>query len=227
MHFHIAATYLKQFSNDPSKGRKSIVRVYNKKKKIEQELKVESIGINKSAFSNQTEKFHSFLESKYHNVVDLISLKEPKQVSDEVVKETLMVIFDFILRSKEIYDKIIQIYSKLPLLVKVHGDNPWHTSDIIPRLYFELIQRRKYPAGIKSFNKDVFITCDNPVIVDRLLPYGSLYLLPIDRRHIFCLGYYKEPSGFNYFEEYIKNCIIFPEKINKQLKNQANTFIIL
>ena len=138
-----------------------------------------------------------------------------------------MVIFDFILRRKENYYEIIRLYQEHPDLVKIYGDNPWHTSDLIPRLYFELIQKRKYPAGIKSFKKDTFITFDNPVMVERLLPYGSLYLLPIDRRHIFCFGYNQNQSGFNYLEEYIRNCIIHPKKINDQLKKQANTFIIL
>ncbi len=64
MHFYIPATYLKHFSTDSSKGRKSMVRVYNKKLKKEQTLTVENIGLNKSAFGEETEKFHCFLESK-------------------------------------------------------------------------------------------------------------------------------------------------------------------
>ena len=92
-----------------------------------------------------------------------------------------MAIFDFILRSNINYDKITQIYNHFPELVNIYGDNPWHTPDIIPHIFFDLIQRRKYPAGIRSFPKDTFITCDYPIIVERHLPSGSLYLLPIDR----------------------------------------------
>lgn len=45
MHFHIAATYSKAFSTDPSQGRKLIIHFYNKKLKKEQTLTVENIGI--------------------------------------------------------------------------------------------------------------------------------------------------------------------------------------
>ena len=227
MHFYIAATYLKHFSVDPSKGRKSVVLVYNKKLKKEQTLTVENIGLNKSAFGDETEKFHSFLENKYDNIIDLISLQDSAMIDEEKVKNTIMAIFDFILRSEINYDGITKIYNKFPELVKIFGDNPWHTPDIIAQIFFELIQRRKYPAGIRSFSEDTFITCDNPVIVERHLPYGTLYLLPIDRRHIFYLGYYIEESSFSYFENYNKKCQVFPNKINEQLKKQAMTFIIL
>ena len=103
MHFYIAATYLKHFSADPSKGRKSLVRVYNKKLKKEQTLTVENIGINKSAFGDDTGKFHSFLESKYDNIIDLISLQDSAMIDEGKVKDTIMAVFDFILRSENNY----------------------------------------------------------------------------------------------------------------------------
>lgn len=227
MHFYIAATYLKHFSADPSKGRKSIVRVYNKKLKKEQTLTVENIGINRSAFGAETEKFLCFLESKYDNIIELISIQDSAITDEEKVKETIMAIFDFILRSKINYEGITQIYNRFPDLMKIFGDNPWHTPDLIAQIFFELVQRRKYPAGIRSFSEDTFITCDNPIIIERHRPYGSLYLLPIDRRHLFYLGYYIEESSFNYFENYIQKCQVFPNKINEQLKKQVKTFIIL
>ncbi len=227
MHFHIAATYLKHFSADPSKGRKSMVRVYNKKLKKEQTLTVENIGLNKNAFGEETEKFHSFLESKYDTIMDLISLRDSVNFEEERVKNTLMAIFDFILRNKVNYEGIKRHYNNFPELVEIFGDDPWHTPDIIAQIFFELIQKRKYPAAIRTFSEDTFITCDNPIIIERHLPYGTLYLLTIDRRHIFYMGYYIYESGFNYFENYIQNCRVFPNKINEQLKRQANIFIIL
>ena len=227
MHFYIAATYLKHFSADPSKGRKSVVRVYNKKLKKEQNLTVENIGIDKSAFGAETEKFHSFLEGKYDNITDLISLQDSTMIDEEKVQNSIMAIFDFILRCETNYDGITRIYNNFPELVKIFGDDPWHTPDIIPQIYFELIKRRKYPAIIRSFSEDTFITCDNPIIIERLKPYGSLYLLPIDRKHLLLLGYCIEESGFTYFEKYIQQCQVFPNKINEQLKSQAKTFIIL
>ncbi len=227
MHFHIAATYLKHFSADPSKGRKSRVRVYNKKLKEEQTLTVENIGINKKAFGDETENFHCFLEKKYDSIMDLISLGNSTNFNEEKVKNTLMAIFDFILRNNVNYEGIKRIHKNFPELVNIYGDDPWHTPDIIAQIFFDLIQRRKYPAAIRTFSEDTFITCDNPVIIERHLPHGTLYLLPIDRRHIFYMGYYMYESGFRYFENYIQKCQVFPNKINEQLKRQANTFIIL
>ena len=195
--------------------------------KKEQNLTVENIGLDKSAFGAETEKFHSFLEGKYDNIIDIISLQNSTMISEEKVQNTIMAIFDFILRCEINYSGITRIYNDFPDLVKIFGDDPWHTSDIIPQIYFDLIQRRKYPAAIRSFSDDTFVTCDNPIIIERHKPYGSLYILPIDRKNLFILGYCIEESGFIYFENYIQKCRIFPIKINEQLKKQAKTFIIL
>ena len=82
-------------------------------------------------------------------------------------------------------------------------------------------------TAIYSFkNNDIFITSDNPLVVERH-SFGSIWLLPLDRRHLYLFGYYIGQDNLNQLEQYINNCYINPENINSQIRQQANTFVIL
>ena len=106
MHDSVAATYLKYFSDDPSKGRKSIVKVYNKKLKIEQNLAVSNFPLNKKAFSTEVESFHSAIEKDYDKFTDLISNPYPPSVTEEKIKIGTAVFLNFILRKPLFFKKL-------------------------------------------------------------------------------------------------------------------------
>ena len=187
MHDSVAATYLKYFSDDPSKGRKSIVKVYNKKLKKEQNLAVDSFPLNRKAFSAEVEEFHSTLEKKYDSFTDIISNRYPLSVTEEKMKIGTSVFFNFILRKPLIFNKIKEYHSGHLELIKKYGSDPWHSFELISSLFFELLTKRPYPIKIFLYPEALFITSDDPIVYERH-PFGTIYMLPIDRKHLICLG---------------------------------------
>ncbi len=222
-HIYVPATYLKHFSDNPSKGRKSVLRVFNKKRQMVQNLTVDKIGIKKGAFSKEVEEFHSTFENNYNEFVNLLSTSYIKNINKEKVKDGLMTLFDFILRNKKNYENLQRIYKNFPDLVKIYGEDSWHASEVITKIFFKLIQSRSYPLSFRRFTDEVFKTSDNPIIIYRR-DFGTVYLLPIDRKRIICLGYYQGENYLKYMEYFINNFNVIPKDINKIIKHQAETF---
>ncbi len=226
MHDSVAATYLKYFSDDPSKGRKSIVKVYNKKQKKEQYLTVESFPLNKKAYNKDVEAFHRSIEKDYDKFKDLISDRYPPSVTEERVKIGTAVLFNFILRKPLIFRKLKEFHSRSPELIRTYGDNPWHSVDLISSLFTELLTKRPYPIRVFLYPKANFITSDDPIVYERH-PFGTIYMLPIDRKHLFCLGYYIGEHLLNPLEQHLVLDNFRPKNINIKIKKQARTFYVI
>lgn len=227
-HFHISATYLKHFSRDPSKGRKSIVHVFNKKKQIEQYLPVDQIGIKTGAFSDSIENFNQMIEARYNEFMDLRSIRYPTNITVDRLKNGMMMLFNFIFRTKIMYDYIRKSYRNYPDLIRIYGADPWHSENVVPMIFFELLLKRTYPISIRGYKDDVFITGDNPIVIFRH-PYGfcTVYLLPLDRRHIFCLGYYIKEEQLKFVDIYLNKAEIITGNVNEWIKIQAETHYII
>ena len=225
-HIHTAATYLKHFSNDSSRGRKSIVRVFNKKRLLEQDLPVDVIGIKKGAFSDGVEEFNNIFEKNYDKFVDLMSTRYPHNITEERLEKGMETFFNFIFRNKLNYEHFKKIFKNYPDLVEKYGVDPWHNSEVISNIFSELILKRAYPISIRGFNDDVFITGDNPVVIHRLC-FGTVNYLPIDRKHIFYLGYYDREEYLKFMEYFINKYEVDPERINEWIRYQAETFYII
>ncbi len=227
-HIHVSATYLKHFSFDPSKGRKSIVQVFNKKTQTVQDLPVDKIGIRIGAFSDGMENFHKMFEDRYNEFMDLMKIRFPIDTIIERLKNGMMLVFNYIFRSKIMYDYMKESLRNYPDIIREYGDNPWHSPEILSKVFFELLLKRAYPIIIQVFLDDVFITSDNPVVMFRH-PYGfvTLYLLPLDRKHIFCLGYYLKKEQLRFIDIYFKNVEIIPENVNLWERKQAETHYII
>lgn len=225
-HLHISATYLKHFSRDPSKGRKSIVHVFNKKTQTAQHLPVDKIGIKTGAFSASMEKFHSQFEKRYDEFMDLMT--NPINVTEEKLKIGMMLVFNFLFRSKIMYDYMKESFRNYTDLIRAYGDDPWHSPEAVSSVFFELLVKRAYPIIIREFPDDVLITCDNPVVMFRH-PYGfvTVYLLPLDRTHVFCLGYYLKTEQLRYIDIYFNKVEVIPENLNDWIKLQAETHYII
>ncbi len=227
-HIHTAVTYLKHFSSNPNKGRKSIVHVYNKKLHLEQNLTVDNIGIKIGSFSKEVEEFHEKFEREYNKFMDLMSIRYPPRIAKEKLKIGMMMIFNLVLRSKINYEYIQKSFKNYPDLIRKYGENPWHSPEAISYLQFKLLLKRRYPISIRRFPDEVFITGDNPVVIFRH-PYGigTIYILTLDRKHVFCLGYYLKERELRFLEIYINNAKVIPENINVWIKFQADTHYII
>ncbi|MFX1502134.1 MAG: DUF4238 domain-containing protein [Promethearchaeota archaeon] len=227
-HFHASATYLKHFSEDSSKGRKSKVHVFNKKLNKDQYLPVDKIGIKTGAFGKKIEEFHNLFEKKYDHFRDLISNRYPSNITTDRLKSGMELLFNYIFRTNETYDYLKESYRAYPELVRKYGEDPWHSSEVFPKLFFKLLLKRAYPVTIRGYPEDEFITGDNPIVIFRH-PYKfvTVYLLPIDRRHIFCLGYYLKKEHLRCAEIYINQAEIITENVNVWIKFQADTHYII
>ena len=226
-HLSTAATYLKYFSSDLSKGRKSLINVFNKKTQLKQTLPVKEIGMKRGAFSIEVEKFFDEEFEKYYDkFMDIISTRYPPSIQKERLKYGTMMVINLILRNRENYKEIQRIYKNYPAIVKKYGDNPWHSVEEISDLMSDIMTRRPFPIVIRGFPNDVFITCDNPIIILRQ-DFGTVYLLPIKRTHAFCLGYYISEEHLKYMEIYINKFEIIPEKINALIRHQAETHYVI
>lgn len=225
MHDSVAATYLKYFSDDPSKGRKSIVKVYNKKLKKEQNLTVSSFPLNKKAFSADVESFHEAIEKDYDKFQDLISNRYPPSVTEEKVKIGAAVFFNFILRKPLFFKKLKEIYNNCPELINMYGSDPWHSLEVISSL-FDLLTKRPYPIRIFHYPEASFITSDDPIVYERYT-FGTIYMLPIDRKHLLCLGYYIGEHLLSPLEQYLYAHNFRPENINIKIRKQARTFYVI
>ncbi|KKN23394.1 hypothetical protein LCGC14_0905410 [marine sediment metagenome] len=226
MHDSIAATYLKYFSDDPSKGRKSIVNVYNKKRKIKQNLCVNNFPLNKKAFSMEVESFHYSIEKNYDKFTDLISNRYPPSVIEEKIKIGTAVFFNFLLRKPLIFNKLKEFHSKNPESVNTYGSDPWHSHKLISSLFIELLTKRPYPIRIFLFPEASFITSDDPIVYERH-HFGTIYMLPIDRKHLFCLGYYIGEHLLSPLEQHMDQHNFRPKNINIKIKKQARTFYVI
>ena len=225
-HIHVPATYLKHFSRDPSKGRNSIVRVFNKKRQLKQDLPVNKIGIKKGAFSNDVEQFNKAFEDNHNKFVDLMSIRYPSNITEERLKDGMMIVFNLIFRNKFNYENIKRIFKNQPEVVEKYGEDPWHSSEVISHFFFKLIQKRPFPISIRGFIDEVFITGDNPVVIHRL-PFGSVYFLPIDRKHIFYLGYYDRGEYLKFMEYFIKTFEFNYERINEWIRYKEEILYIV
>ena len=227
LHDSVAATYLKYFSNDPSKGRNSIVKVYNKKEKKEQFLPVSAFPLNKKAFGEEVEKFFSSVEKNYDSFKDLFSNIYHHDELNEKLKVGFSVIFTFILRKPIVYNKIIEYYNSLPNDVKrEYGSDPWQSNEVIFGLFQNLITKRPYPIKIQLYPEASLITSDDPIVYERH-PFGTVYLLPIDRRHLFCIGYSTEDHLTDQITDYINHHNFRLENINIKIKKQARVFYVI
>lgn len=226
MHDSVAATYLKYFSDDPSRGRNSIVKVYNKKLKIKQNLAVKNFPLNRKAFSTEVESFHSCIEKNYDSFIDLISGHYPPSVKEEKIKIGTAVLFNFILRKPLIYNKIKEFHSNSPELINKYGSDPWHSSKLISSLFIELLTKRSYPIRIFLYPEAFFITSDDPIVYERH-SFGTIYMLPIDRKHLVCLGYYIGEHLLNQLEQYLDQHDFRPKNINIKIRKQARTFYVI
>ena len=71
------------------------------------------------------------------------------------------------------------------------------------------------------FLKDAFfITSDDPIVHERH-PFGTVYMLPIDRNPLICLGYYIEKHLLSQVERYINQHNFYPENINIEALNRG------
>lgn len=226
MHDTVPSTYLKYFSADPSKGRNSIVNVYNKKQKKEQNLPVATFPLNKKAFSAEVEAFHSSIEKNYDSFKDLISNQYPPSVTEEKMKIGTSIFFNFILRKPLMFNKIKELHSNNPDSIKKYGSDPWHSIELIRDLFTELITKRPYPIKIFLYPDAFFITSDDPIVYERH-PFGTIYMLPIDRKHLICLGYYIGEHLLDTIDQYLDQRNFRPTNINIIIKKQARTFYVI
>lgn len=226
MHDSVAATYLKYFSDDPSRGRKSIVKVYNKKLKIEQNLAVKNFPLNRKAFSTEVESFHSSIEKDYDKFRDLISDRFPPSVTEERIKIGTAVLFNFILRKPMIFKKLKEFHSNCPESINMYGSDPWHSLELISSVFIELLTKRPYPIRIFLYPEASFITSDDPIVYERH-PFGTIYMLPIDRKHLYCLGYYIGEHLLSPLEQYLDTHNFRPKNINIIIRKQARTFYVI
>lgn len=226
MHDSVAATYLKYFSDDPSKGRKSIVKVYNKKLKIKQDLAVKNFPLNRKAFSTEVEAFFSSIEKNYDSFTDLILDRYPSSVTEEKIKIGTAVFFNFILRKPLIFKKLKEFHSNNPESINKYGSDPWHSLELISSIFIELLTKRPYPIRIFFYPEAFFITSDDPIVYERH-PFGTIYMLPIDRKHLFCLGYYIGEHLLSQLEQYLDQHDFRPKNINIKIRKQARTFYVI
>ena len=226
MHDSVAATYLKHFSDDPSRGRKSIVKVYNKKQKIEQNLAVENFPLNKKVFSKEVESFLTAIEKNYDKFTDLISDRYPPSVTEEKIKIGTAVVFNFILRKPLIFEKIKEIHLNSPELINMYGSDPWQSLEVISSLFIHLLTKRPYPIRVFPYPEAYFITSDDPIIYERH-SFGTIYMLPIDRKHLFFLGYYIGEHLLSPLEQYLDQHKFHPNNINIKIRKQARTFYVI
>jgi len=226
-HVHIPATYLKYFSVDQSKGRSSIVKVHNIKSKEIKNLTVNNIGKEKNIFIDTLERFNSSFENHYDQFIDLVISKDPIDKTDERLKGGFMILFNFLIRNRFILNKIKELHNQNSILKKELGNDPLKIPNYIEHLYWNLILRRPYPISIRIFPEHKFITSDNPITKLRFLPFGTLYFLPLDRKRLFCLGYYPDEFYLKEIEERVYNYPIKPQNINIKIKKNAKTFVIL
>ena len=59
------------------------------------------------------------------------------------------------------------------------------------------------------------------------LIYFLVYLVPIDRKNIFCLGYYDRAEFLKFIEYYINRFEFKSEDINEIIRSQSEIFYVI
>lgn len=250
-HKHGSAVYYKYWSADTTKGRKSIVKVFNKKLNKEQFLPVGKIGIQKNYYDEKLEYFFSnAFESKHDEFMGTIKKIDEEQKHIEDIKELNPLIFNLIFRSPDIMNKINEFYQDRIKIINRRYPKSIENEIIInnfkkkgfqlekpnPNIrntsIFELIHKyladaRVYPISIKKVNGNRLITCDNPVLYKRIKKIGTIYYMTLNPEYYICFGYI---VSRNYYDKMITELDKFDltsDEIIRSLENQAQTFIIL
>jgi len=186
-------------------------------------LELHTIPLSENDFKIFFQKFKNEYEEKI-NIVS-INLDFTGKISDIVIEINNPKNTHFI---QQAYLRIFSSNKEKPDLIRIYGEDPWHSSEAVPMIFFELLLKRVYPISIRGYNDDIFITSDNPVVIFRH-PYGfcTVYLLPIDRKHIFCLGYYIKEEHLIFTETYLNKAEIITENGNEWIRIQAETHYII
>ncbi len=248
-HVHGSAVYYKQWSDDPSGGRISMVNAFNKKTNLTKPISVEKIGIEKGFYSDQLEEFFNVnFESKYDLFIQSLKNYENNSEFSPDLKIGIDFLFHFIFRRSDTLERMQKDFSdKINELKKIRDMNNYDPSkfiayckkrgfqlenpnicqsNIFAYLISEIGRFRKRPCVIKKIESGRLITCDDPVLSFDM-KYGKIYLLTLDPTHYIILGYCRDKNLYNQVIEELHKFKITPQKINEELRKRAIIFVIL
>ena len=249
-HKHGAAVYYKHWSEDPSKGRDSIVKVKNVGNNEYLSIPVDKIGLKKDYFVESLEEFFSkAFESQHDKYMGIIEKIAQNPINSTELKNINPLIFNLIFRSPDILERINDFYAgsiknlnqQFPKIeeneekrnyIKYRGfqiddDEPnIRHSQLFAWFHEQFANSRQFPISIREVKDTSLITCDNPVLHTRT-NVGTIYTMTLNPEFYMCLGYIVHESYFDKIISTLNGYYPSAIEINRALEKQAQTFIIL
>ncbi len=228
-HVHIPTTYLKHFSNDSKRGRKTLVHCYNKKEEIHQHLPVDKIGIRNNFYSPEMEKYLNIYEKHYNLIKEAIKNNRYTEKINGIHFEhiILCVLGNFLCRSSAYQKFCEKIWNNDPNRKKENEIN-----SKIPYDWFTLQGIQSYmKKGVKNYGiletNNPLLTSDNP-LVNFSHRFGNFNIIPISFNEFIIFSNSKNEEEAQKMENelYTLAFNVNVEKLNQKIFEQADTFVI-